>query len=350
VGNVTVESPKRQHQKRRAVADASGSSHPLKKLREDHKTSSEAATGGKSPSVLGELLASRILNVEAGVEAVVNLPLVTSSVSATPEGESGVPTNSVTGLNFRTISPSERFVISSGSSHHSSINAAEAGMTLLLVPRLFLWFQHSIFHDSSSAGTIKPDVAGSSHITRKELSMGSRDINSETLHEVFVSQWNISNDTLLHDHDVSREFIDHLAPPVLFAQIREMDYHHLFTKFNVKTARQACLNAKVRMGTEYCLSERKRLESKCESQANLLKAKDVEIENLKAQLLLKEAEAAEAARLRIQVSAVEAAEKVHADELNALKQKSVALEDERDSLNGKITELQSSVSAKDLEL
>ncbi|GKF96959.1 hypothetical protein Tco_0292780, partial [Tanacetum coccineum] len=34
----------------------------------------------------------------------------------------------------------------------------------------------------------------------------------------------------------------------------------------------------------------------------------------------------------------------------ALKQKNVALENEKDSLNGKITDLQSSVSAKDLEL
>nr|GFD01936.1 hypothetical protein [Tanacetum cinerariifolium] len=71
-----------------------------------------------------------------------------------------------------------------------------------------------------------------------------------------------------------------------------MEYHHLLTEFNVGTARQACLNAKVRIRIEYCLSERKRLESKCESQVDLLKAKDVEIENLKAQLLLKEAEAA----------------------------------------------------------
>ncbi|GKD05360.1 hypothetical protein Tco_1180334, partial [Tanacetum coccineum] len=50
--------------------------------------------------------------------------------------------------------------------------------------------------------------------------------------------------------------------------------------------------------TGYCLSERKRLESECEKQAGLLKAKDDEVENLKAQLLLKEAEATEATRLR----------------------------------------------------
>ncbi|GKD06027.1 hypothetical protein Tco_1181001, partial [Tanacetum coccineum] len=93
-------------------------------------------------------------------------------------------------------------------------------------------------------------------------------------------------------------FVDHLDPPALFSQIREMDYHHLFTEFNVGTARQACLNANVRMRIEYCLSERKRLEFECEKEANLLKARDEEVENLKAQLLLKETEATEAAHLR----------------------------------------------------
>nr|GFC53168.1 hypothetical protein [Tanacetum cinerariifolium] len=61
----------------------------------------------------------------------------------------------------------------------------------------------------------------------------------------------------------------------------------------------ACHNAEVRMRIKYCLRERKRLESECEKQADLLKARDEDIENLKAQLLLKEAEAAEAACLRV---------------------------------------------------
>ncbi|GJU05016.1 hypothetical protein Tco_1121446 [Tanacetum coccineum] len=104
-----------------------------------------------------------------------------------------------------------------------------------------------------------------------------------------------------------------------------MDYHYLFTEFNFGTARQACLNVEVRMRTKYCFSERRRLEYECERQADLLKVRDGEIENLKAQLLLKEAEAARGASISIQVSAVEATEKVHAN-------------------------LQSSVFAKDLEL
>ncbi|GKG54722.1 hypothetical protein Tco_0560377, partial [Tanacetum coccineum] len=76
-----------------------------------------------------------------------------------------------------------------------------------------------------------------------------------------------------------------------------MDYEELFTEFSVGTACQACLSAKVRMQTE------------CGRQTGLLKSRHEEIENMKAQLLLKVDEAAKAARLRVQVSTVEAAAK-----------------------------------------
>nr|GEU34183.1 hypothetical protein [Tanacetum cinerariifolium] len=51
-----------------------------------------------------------------------------------------------------------------------------------------------------------------------------------------------------------------------------------------------------------------------------------------------------------QVSAAEATEKMHAAKIDAMKQRNVALEKEKDSLDGKVTELQSLVFVKDLEL
>nr|GEX90147.1 hypothetical protein [Tanacetum cinerariifolium] len=376
-GDVAAEKPKRPRKKRQAVTDASGSFHPPKKLRGDYGTSGEVATSSKSPSALRELLVSSMLNVEAGVTAVTTFPMVTSSLSATPEHESGAPIDSITWANLCTIGASERFVISSDSSHHSGINASgpeddsivksvvippvitEAVVTshAVTVPsvsktgaKVTSPVHASLFQDSDSTETVKADVAGPSYSARQDLSMGSRKLDVETPHQVFVSQWNVLNDSLLDDYDVSREFVDQLAPLALFSQIREMDYHHLFTKFNVGTARQACFNEEVRMRTEYCLSERKRLESECEKQADLLKARDEEVEKLKAQLLLKETEAAEATYLRAQVSAVKATKKIHTNEIYALKQKNVTFENEKESLDGKVAELQSSVSTKDLEL
>ncbi|GJV43500.1 hypothetical protein Tco_1428036 [Tanacetum coccineum] len=293
--NVTVERLKRPCKKRPAATDASGSSHPPKKLRWDYGTSGEVVIG-----------------------AMPTLPFVTSSVFATPESEGDALLDSVTRGNLRSIGHVVRFVISSDSSHHSSTNASGAevdsvikfdvpppvtteavittsvvNVPLVLIPRVAdkvtPQVQQSIFHESSFADSVRPDDAGPSHLPEKELSIGSREVDSENLHDVFIC---------------------------------DMDYEELFTKFSVGTARQACLSAEVRMRTKYILSERKRLES----------------------------ESAEVARLRIQVFAVEVAAKVNVDKLNVLKQKNMALEDEKNSLNEKIIELQSSVSAKDLEL
>ncbi|GKC04870.1 hypothetical protein Tco_0996480, partial [Tanacetum coccineum] len=116
----------RHHKKRHAAVDASGFNHPPKKLREDYRTSSRHASGGKSPSVIRKLLASSILNAEVGVAAIPTLPFVTSSVSAMLEKDGDDFTNVITGPNLRTIGPSIRFVISPDSSHHSSTKATEA--------------------------------------------------------------------------------------------------------------------------------------------------------------------------------------------------------------------------------
>ncbi|GKG60929.1 hypothetical protein Tco_0616745, partial [Tanacetum coccineum] len=60
--------------------------------------------------------------------------------------------------------------------------------------------------------------------------------------------------------------------------------------------------------------------------------------------------ATEAVRLRLQVSAAKAVEKMHAGEMDALKQRNVALEKEKDTLDEKVSEFQSSVVDKDHEL
>ncbi|GJZ30521.1 hypothetical protein Tco_0575568 [Tanacetum coccineum] len=342
--NVATEKPKRPQKKRQAATDASGSSHPPKKLRSDHKTSSGTVSAGKSPTVLKELLASSILNVESGAEVVATLPFVTSSVSATPKHESGVPADSITGPNLSTIGASERFVISLDSSHHSSTNAFGAEgdsiirsavvppvMTEVVVTthvasilsaptpesstKVVTSVHASMFHDSNSTGTVRHYATSSSYFPGKELLMGSREVDYENLHE-----------------------------------IRDMDYEELFTEFNVGTARQACLSAEVRMRTEYSLSGRRRLESECEKHIGLLKAKDDEIEGLKAQLLLKEAEATEAIRLRTKVSKFEAVEKSLRDETDALKERNAILEKERNALDVKVTDLEASAMGKEHEL
>ncbi|GJY51285.1 hypothetical protein Tco_0442132 [Tanacetum coccineum] len=118
--------PKRQRKRKTIVSDAGGPSHPPKKLREDHETSTGPSVAGKSMSALQRLLAGAVLNPEVGIAALPTLPFITSSVSVTPERESEDQTDSMAGANLRTITAPPRFVISSDSSHHSGANIAEA--------------------------------------------------------------------------------------------------------------------------------------------------------------------------------------------------------------------------------
>nr|GEY31235.1 hypothetical protein [Tanacetum cinerariifolium] len=302
--DVVTEKPKRPRKKKQDVTNASGSSHPPKKLRGDYGTSCEVATSGKSPSALRELLVSSMLNVEAGVAAVATMPMVTSSVFATSEHESGAPADSITRANLRTIGASERFIISLDSSHHSDTNDSGAEddsiirfvvvpsvmteavvtshvVTILSVLKTGAKFTSSVyaslFQDSDSTEMMKADAAGPSYSTRQDLSIASRKLDPETLHQVFVQQWNVLNDSLLDDYDVSEEFVDHLAPLALFSQIHEMDYRHLFMEFNVGTAHQACLNAKVRCGPSTVLES---LDGKVVELQSLISTKDLELKDL----------------------------------------------------------------------
>nr|GEU42871.1 transposase (putative), gypsy type [Tanacetum cinerariifolium] len=240
--NVVIERPKRPRKKRQSVTDSSGSSHPPNWCR------------GCGDLAYG-----------------------TSLVSTTPEYESGVLANSITGLNIRTIGASERFVISLDSSHHFSTNASGAE------------------GDSIISSAVVPPVMTEAMVT---------------FHAV-----NIPPDLKMVKENTTG--------PSYFA-IVQCGYHS-----------SSLSKCEVRMRTEYCLSERRRLESECEKQAGLLKAKDDKVENLKAQLLLKEAEAIE---------------KIRAVEIDAMKQRNVALKNEKESLDGKVAELQSSIAAKDLEV
>nr|GEY01775.1 chitinase-like protein 1 [Tanacetum cinerariifolium] len=174
-----------------------------KKLRGDHGASSEAAIGGKSPSALRKLLASSMLNVEVGVAVVSTLPMVTSSVSATPEHESGAPADSITGLNIRTIGASKRSTVIPPVMTEVVVTSYAVNIPPVLKMRVKVTshVHASLFQDSNSTKTVKADTAGPSYSAKRDLSMGSRELNFKTMRQVFVSQWNVLNDSLFDDYD-----------------------------------------------------------------------------------------------------------------------------------------------------
>ncbi|GJR52291.1 hypothetical protein Tco_1402812, partial [Tanacetum coccineum] len=161
------------------------------------------------------------------------------------------------------------FVISSDSSHHSGANVAEAEVDSLLLA------------SSSSAGGTDATMGGFSDLTGSDFLVGGPAL----MMAASVVRWLMS-----------------LLLPSFFAFVRGMEHDQLFTEFNVGAAREMSLSAEVRMRAEYNVKERRRLKSVVEKQDELLKVREGEIEDLKARLLLKEAEAAKAIRLRAEAS------------------------------------------------
>nr|GEX42408.1 transposase (putative), gypsy type [Tanacetum cinerariifolium] len=194
--------------------------------------------------------------------------------------------------NLQTQHPAKRFVISSESSHHSSTNAADVEVTFI-----------SRFSISPSpvmtAAVAATAVAGISFAP------------------IYVPKWNVINDFALNDRRV---------------------------------ARQACFSAEVRLRSKRNYRERKKFKRKCDRQTDLLKEKDIEIANLKAQLSLKEAEGTEAIHLRNQVSVAEAAEATRVSELNSLKEQNSILEEEKGVLDWEFVTLESAGVAKETGL
>nr|GEW66925.1 hypothetical protein [Tanacetum cinerariifolium] len=187
--------------KRRRVVGASGSDYPLKKLKEDHDTSGDAgaSTIGKAFVALQGLLESITLAVEVGVAAAATVPFVTSSMTPTPEREGGGNTDSISGLNLCTHSPSERspmppplvmtaVVVTTAITGATSASVLGAGTELV---------HHSLFADSASIA----------------------------------------------------------CPSWVFLPTRSMGYDQLFIEFNVGAARQTCLSAKVRLWSEHNFRE-----------------------------------------------------------------------------------------------
>ncbi|GKA71026.1 hypothetical protein Tco_0777165 [Tanacetum coccineum] len=77
--------------------------------------------------------------------------------------------------------------------------------------------------------------------------------------------------------------VDEFVPPKFFAFVRGMEHDQLFSEFNMEAARQMTLGDKVRMRAEYNIKEKRRLKFVVEGKDTLLKARDNEIENPRAQ-------------------------------------------------------------------
>nr|GEU55055.1 hypothetical protein [Tanacetum cinerariifolium] len=252
----------------------------LEKLRDDYHAAT-SITGGKSLAIIRSLV-----------------PEGSSILGGIVEPQDDGLADSMSGLNLRTCPPSKRFK------------------------------NLETFGDSASAGEANMNVASSSKLNEPTTSSysfyASQDLDFETLHNIYIPKWKVTNDSVLNSSYVCRDSTDRLAPPALFSKLYYMDYDQLYIEFNVGAARQMCLGAEVRMRANTRWNKK-----------TVLKIKT---------------EAAEAIHLRSQLSIVEAADVAKSTELRDLKERNFALEREKDALFEKVATLESMTVSKETEL
>nr|GEV21488.1 hypothetical protein [Tanacetum cinerariifolium] len=275
-------------------------------------------------------------------EPIPTMPFVTSFVSATPEREGEGNTDFITGRNLRTISAPQRFVISSYSPDHSGANIAKLevdSFSRLSAP--VITAATTITSTADPHVVVKEKIVEPSLFAAESTSVGRTDPAMAGLTDLTGSDFFV---------DGIHTMVDEFAPPKFFVSVCGMEHDQLFIEFNVGAAHQMSLSAEVKMRAEYNIRDKRRLKSVVEEKNQLLKSRDEEIENLKAQLLLKEAEASEAIHLRTEASKLETAEKSLRDEVNALNERNNILEKERNALDVKVTDLEAIVDGLAAEI
>ncbi|GJU13656.1 hypothetical protein Tco_1136052 [Tanacetum coccineum] len=325
--------PKHQKKQKTVIVDAGGPLHPTKRLRDDHGTPGGPTVGGKSQSTVQCLLAKAVQNAEVRGEAMPTLPFVTSSISTTPEYEGGDHTESL--APYYWIPVKVRYFLRL----HSSVNVAKAKVDsfvrtfvpimtsvttttptddLVVISKEKLVGSSVFGADSSSAGGSHPIPGGFSDSTGSDFLIGGiRTVidPDSNLQKVYVPQWNVTNGSRLDDGGVCREMVDEFAP---------LSFLRPYVEWNT---------------INFLLNSMWGLFSRC-----------LWALSLKAQLLVKEAEAAEAIRLRVEASKFEVVEKSLLDEAQVLKEHNTTLEKEKCELEVKVADLAASVKVREQDV
>ncbi|GKD48908.1 hypothetical protein Tco_1277884 [Tanacetum coccineum] len=253
-----------KHSKKKMVIgeseDTPAASHPPKKLRDDYGKTSGFATGGKSPGVINSFTF----------------------------GGRRDHTDSTNGPALRTIGPSERFVVLSDSSHHSSAKSADIEVdSLIRSVALVMTVATTVTTSVSAAATmtVTPAVVG------KDKNVPTPSVFAGSLSFLLVLVLLRRPDTPrlaflqevrgfeLNDGRSCADMIDHFTPPTFFKAVHGIEHEKLFKEFNVSASHNLSLSSEVKMRAEYNILEKRKWKSLAEERNNLLQVKNKEIES-----------------------------------------------------------------------
>ncbi|GJQ93742.1 hypothetical protein Tco_0004881 [Tanacetum coccineum] len=171
----------------------------------------------------------------------------------------------------------------------------------------------------------------------------SQTVDSTAAMNVYVPNWNVTNNARVDNPIICHSFLDHVTPPGYWAALHNQGGVGFLDAFNINSAQHICMTSELRIHYEYEIMTREKFEQKFTDSAVIVQQRDVEVVELKAKLEKSESEAAEVEELRKHVSDLEAMVAMKVGEAasfttqNAsLLEKVSALELERNGLKGQV--------------
>ncbi|GJZ08883.1 hypothetical protein Tco_0543166 [Tanacetum coccineum] len=146
----------------------------------------------------------------------------------------------------------------------------------------------------------------------------SQTINSAIAHDIYVPNWNATNDAGMTDPVICRNFIDHAPPPGYWAFLCNQNNAEFLDHFNVSIAQHAYMMSELRLRYEHEITIREKIEYKFVKNSEIIQQRDSEVAALKSKLERLESESADSVTPRKRVFELETAAAAKSEELAGL--------------------------------
>ncbi|GJY57712.1 hypothetical protein Tco_0457604 [Tanacetum coccineum] len=291
---------------------------PVKRARTGGVVISESVptTVGKSPATLMRLkLQSGSQGNESGSASHPTKEFVSSSVTPTPERDIPEDSSSTQDMNVQMRRPPGRYVVVTSSFEHDDVNTDVSPKVKSPLPHADVEVENTgnvavTFADGAEASsTLGSNARTSASVPSDESPIDdfykSQTVDFVTTQNVYVPEWNITNDARINNHALCRNLLDHITPPGYRAALRNQTDARFLDCFNINFAQHVCMAFELRLRYEHKTMSIERFQKKFTESSAVIQQRDAEIVDLKARLERAEDEAAKNVELLGKVSALE---------------------------------------------
>ncbi|GKB66316.1 hypothetical protein Tco_0927728, partial [Tanacetum coccineum] len=251
----------------------------------------QRACGQSRDELIGGCLGSNLHHIPASKRFVIIIDSSSESASKTDDSSPSRSAAQIMGILTDSVFVAIVPVIEAGVSFAPVHGAGKTSISLVKEVRnksAFLDDSDTVF---AKVFRVNPFEAFKSGSSKTDGFVVSQNADNQSPQYIYQPKWDVSNDFALDDLELCRSFINNIAPPGFFSQLRNMDDDQFLSEFNVGASRHAAMNFELRVRYERALRLKRKFENKYVKSYDLVQERYAEVTSLKTQLEVREANA-----------------------------------------------------------